>query len=640
MSYGSISREAHETLAIAMNSIGGKSNTGEGGEDVDRLLDPERRSAIKQVASGRFGVTSLYLTEADDIQIKLAQGAKPGEGGQLPPTKVYPWVARTRHATAGVGLISPPPHHDIYSIEDLKQLIFDLKRANPERSRARQAREPVRHRRGRGGHREGARRRHPGLGPRRRHRREPAQLAQARRHAVGARPRRDAADAHAQRHARPRRRAGRRTAQDRPRRHHRRAARRRGVRLRDRAARRVGLHHDAGLPPRHLPGRRRDAEPGAARALQRQARVRRELHGVHRRRGARVPRRARLPLARRGDRPRASCSTSNGAVEHWKASGLDLAPVLEGPVFAEDEPRRNTRGAAARARRALRRAAHRARAGCHRARRRDHDRPADPQHRARRRHAARPPRHARRAARTVCRSGSIVVNLTGSAGQSFGAFMPAGITLRLEGDSNDYVGKGLSGGQIVVRPPRGATFDASQERHRRQRHRLRRDAGHDVPARRRGRAVLRPQLRRDRGRRGRRRPRARVHDRRPRRDPRQRPAATSAPACRAAPRTSTGSTARSSTARRSPPASSSSASSAPGMPRSSATCSQQHVAETDSTLAPGSPRRTSRPSSTNFVRVLPRDYAAVLQTRQTAVAEGLDPDGDVVWTRILEVTGG
>ncbi|SMX67667.1 glutamate synthase (NADPH/NADH) large chain [Brevibacterium sp. Mu109] len=131
MSYGSLSQEAHETLAIAMNRIGGKSNTGEGGEDVERLLDPARRSAIKQVASGRFGVTSLYLTEADDIQIKMAQGAKPGEGGQLPPSKVYPWIARTRHATAGVGLISPPPHHDIYSIEDLAQLIHDLKRANP-----------------------------------------------------------------------------------------------------------------------------------------------------------------------------------------------------------------------------------------------------------------------------------------------------------------------------------------------------------------------------------------------------------------------------------------------------------------------------------------------------------------------------
>jgi glutamate synthase (NADPH/NADH) large chain len=131
MSYGSISQEAHETLAIAMNRLGAKSNTGEGGEDVERLLDPERRSSIKQVASGRFGVTSPYLVHADDIQIKMAQGAKPGEGGQLPPGKVYPWVARTRHSTPGVGLISPPPHHDIYSIEDLKQLIHDLKNANP-----------------------------------------------------------------------------------------------------------------------------------------------------------------------------------------------------------------------------------------------------------------------------------------------------------------------------------------------------------------------------------------------------------------------------------------------------------------------------------------------------------------------------
>ena len=131
MSYGSISAEAHETLAIAMNQIGAKSNTGEGGEDADRLHDPQRRSAIKQVASGRFGVTSEYLTNADDLQIKMAQGAKPGEGGQLPGHKVYPWIAKTRHSTPGVGLISPPPHHDIYSIEDLKQLIHDLKNANP-----------------------------------------------------------------------------------------------------------------------------------------------------------------------------------------------------------------------------------------------------------------------------------------------------------------------------------------------------------------------------------------------------------------------------------------------------------------------------------------------------------------------------
>src|SRR5438874_1782285 len=136
MSYGSISQEAHETLAIAMNRIGGRSNTGEGGEDADRYVrDPNgdwRRSAVKQVASGRFGVTSEYLVNADDLQIKMAQGAKPGEGGQLPGHKVYPWIAKTRYSTPGVGLISPPPHHDIYSIEDLAQLIHDLKNSNPK----------------------------------------------------------------------------------------------------------------------------------------------------------------------------------------------------------------------------------------------------------------------------------------------------------------------------------------------------------------------------------------------------------------------------------------------------------------------------------------------------------------------------
>jgi len=132
MSYGSISMEAHETLAIAMNRLGGKSNTGEGGEDPERLYDATRRSAIKQVASGRFGVTSEYLVNAADLQIKMAQGAKPGEGGQLPGHKVYPWIAKTRHSTPGVGLISPPPHHDIYSIEDLAQLIHDLKNSNPQ----------------------------------------------------------------------------------------------------------------------------------------------------------------------------------------------------------------------------------------------------------------------------------------------------------------------------------------------------------------------------------------------------------------------------------------------------------------------------------------------------------------------------
>ena len=272
MSYGSISHEAHETLAIAMNRLGGKSNTGEGGEDAERLHDPERRSAIKQVASGRFGVTAEYLTNADDIQIKMAQGAKPGEGGQLPGHKVYPWVAKTRHSTPGVGLISPPPHHDIYSIEDLAQLIHDLKNANPAaRVHVKLVAEV-----GVGTVAAGVSKAHAdvvlisghdgGTGA------CAADLAQARRRAVGARPGRDPADAAAQRPARPHRRADRRPAQDRPRRARRGAARRRGVRLRHRAAGRLRLRHDARLPPRHLPGGRRDAEPRAARAVQRQGR--------------------------------------------------------------------------------------------------------------------------------------------------------------------------------------------------------------------------------------------------------------------------------------------------------------------------------------------------------------------------------
>ena len=196
----------------------------------------QRRSAIKQVASGRFGVTSEYLVNADDLQIKMAQGAKPGEGGQLPGHKVYPWIAKTRHSTPGVGLISPPPHHDIYSIEDLAQLIHDLKNANPAaRVHVKLVAEV-----GVGTVAAGVAKAHAdvvlisghdgGTGA------SPADLAQARRRALGARPGRDPADAAAQRPARPDRRADRRAAQDRPRRGHRRAARRRGVRLRHRAA--------------------------------------------------------------------------------------------------------------------------------------------------------------------------------------------------------------------------------------------------------------------------------------------------------------------------------------------------------------------------------------------------------------------
>ncbi len=212
MSYGSISQEAHETLAIAMNRIGGRSNTGEGGEDSDRYTRDDngdlRRSAVKQVASGRFGVTSEYLTNADDLQIKMAQGAKPGEGGQLPGAKVWPWIAKTRQSTPGVGLISPPPHHDIYSIEDLKQLIHDLKNANPSArvhvklvaevgvgtvaAGVAKAKADVVLISGHDGGTAAV----------------AADVAQARRRALGTRPGGDAADVAAQRLTRPHRRAG------------------------------------------------------------------------------------------------------------------------------------------------------------------------------------------------------------------------------------------------------------------------------------------------------------------------------------------------------------------------------------------------------------------------------------------------
>ena len=288
-----------------MNRLGGKSNTGEGGEDPERLYDPSGDSRrVKQVACGRFGVTSEYLVNADDIQIKMAQGAKPGEGGQLPGHKVYPWIAKTRHSTPGVGLISPAaaPRH----LLDRGPRAAHPRPEERQRPRAgpRQARRRGRGRHGRGRGEQGARRRRAHLRARRRHRCLAADLAQARRRAVGARPGRDPADPAAQRPARPDRRADRRPAQDRPRRRHRRAARRRGVRLRDRAAGGQRLHHDAGLPPRHLPGRRRDPEPGAAQAVHRQAGVRRDLLRVHRRGGARAPGRARLPQPRRGDRAR------------------------------------------------------------------------------------------------------------------------------------------------------------------------------------------------------------------------------------------------------------------------------------------------------------------------------------------------
>ena len=328
MSYGSISQEAHETLAIAMNRLGGKSNTGEGGEDADRLYDPERRSSIKQVASGRFGVTSEYLTNADDIQIKMAQGAKPGEGGQLPGHKVYPWVAKTRHSTPGVGLISPPPHHDIYSIEDLAQLIHDLKNANPSaRVHVKLVSEV-----GIGTVAAGVSKAHADV-----------VLVSGHDGGTGASP------LTSLKHAGGPWELGLAETQQ--------TLLLNG--LRDRivvqadgqlktgrdviiaallgaeefgfaTAPLVGqrLHHDARVPPRHLPGGRGDAEPGAARALQRPGRLRRELLRVHRRGGPRAARRARASAA--STRPIGQVGTLDiaAAIDHWKASGLDLTPIL------------------------------------------------------------------------------------------------------------------------------------------------------------------------------------------------------------------------------------------------------------------------------------------------------------------------
>ena len=276
MSYGSISKEAHETLAIAMNRIGGKSNTGEGGEDPARYMPDangdSRNSAIKQVASGRFGVTSDYLVNADEMQIKMAQGAKPGEGGQLPGHKVYPVDRQGPPLDAGRGadLAAAPPRHLLdrgSGPADPRPEERQPARAHQRQAGGRGRRRHDRRRRGQGARRRGADQR-----PRRRHRRLAADQHQARGHPLGAGPGRDAPDAGAQQPAQPHRRRDRRPAEDRPRRRHRRAAGRRGVRLRDGAAGGGRLHHDARLPPEHLPGGRGDAGSRAAQEVHRRAR--------------------------------------------------------------------------------------------------------------------------------------------------------------------------------------------------------------------------------------------------------------------------------------------------------------------------------------------------------------------------------
>jgi glutamate synthase (NADPH/NADH) large chain len=635
MSYGSISKEAHETLAIAMNRLGGRSNTGEGGEDVDRLLDPERRSKIKQVASGRFGVTSMYLTHADDIQIKMAQGAKPGEGGQLPPAKMYPWIARTRHSTAGVGLISPPPHHDIYSIEDLKQLIFDLKRANPS------ARIHVKlvSQSGIGAVAAGVTK-------------AKADVVLVSGHDGGT----GASPLNSLKHAGTPWELGLAETQQ--------TLMLNG--LRDRVTVQVDGQMKTGrdVVVAALLGAE---EFGFATAplIVEGCVMMRVCHldtcpvGVAtqnpelRARFAGKPefvvnffefiaQEVRELLAELGYRSleeiigRKELLDVNGAIEHWKADGLDLEPILVGPTFSDDEARTRRVG-------------------------QDHEldehfdnvliqRAAEVLTSGGTTRIELPIRNTERAVGTMLGheltlrhgehgmpSGSIEVVLTGSAGQSFGAFLPAGITLRLIGDSNDYVGKGLSGGEIVLRPHPDASFAAEEnviagnvigygatqgtmfisgmvgERF------LVRNSGatavvegvgdHALEYMTGGLAVILGATGRNLGA-GMSGGTAYVHALTPEQ---------------------VNTDAR--------------AGELDLLPMDSADAEilrdllQRHVETTDSALA----KRMLEDFGTvvgEFVKVLPRNYAAVLATRATAEGEGLDPDGDVVWKRILEVTGG
>ncbi len=455
MSYGSISAEAHETLAIAMNRLGAKSNTGEGGEDVARFTPlpngDSKRSAIKQVASGRFGVTSEYLTNSDDIQIKMAQGAKPGEGGQLPGHKVYPWIADTRHSTPGVGLISPPPHHDIYSIEDLAQLIHDLKNSNPSaRVHVKLVAEV-------------------GVGT------VAAGVAKAKSDVVlisGHDGGTGASPLTSLKHAGAPWELGLAETQQ--------TLVLNG--LRDRIVVQADGQMKTGrdVVIAALLGAE---EFGFATAplvvsgciMMRVCHLDTCPVGIAtqnpelRARYSGTPEfvenfmlfiaeEVRELLAELGFRSiaeavgQAQCIDAAAAIDHWKASGLDLSPILhvvsprEGDHLSWRRPQDHGLADALdmslieECRDAI-----------------DTGQPV---------HLRVPIRNVNRTVGTMlgheltkCHGGAglpddtIVIDFEGSAGNSFGAFLPSGITLRLHGDANDYVGKGLSGGRIVVRPP-------------------------------------------------------------------------------------------------------------------------------------------------------------------------------------------
>ncbi|MGK5448353.1 glutamate synthase large subunit [Streptomyces radiopugnans] len=460
MSYGSISQEAHETLAIAMNRLGAKSNTGEGGEDPERLYDPARRSAIKQVASGRFGVTSEYLVNSDDIQIKMAQGAKPGEGGQLPGHKVYPWVAKTRHSTPGVGLISPPPHHDIYSIEDLAQLIHDLKNANPAaRIHVKLVSEV-----GVGTVAAGVSKAHADV-----------VLISGHDGGTGASP------LTSLKHAGGPWELGLAETQQ--------------TLLLNGLRDRIVVQTDGQLKTGRdvvIAALLGAEEYGFATAplvvsgcvmmrvchldtcpvgIATQNPV---LRGRYSGKADHVvnffefiAEEVRELLAELGFRSldeaigHAEVLDVSRAVDHWKAQGLDLAPLLHVPELPEGAARHQVvpqdHGLAKALDNQLIKLAADALS-------------ADTAEDARPVRAQVPIRNINRTVGTMLGhevtrkfggaglpDDTIDITFTGSAGQSFGAFLPRGITLRLEGDANDYVGKGLSGGRVVVRPDRSAS---------------------------------------------------------------------------------------------------------------------------------------------------------------------------------------
>ena len=464
MSYGSISAEAHETLAIAMNRLGAKSNTGEGGEDPERFVPlpngDSKRSAIKQVASGRFGVTSEYLVNADDVQIKMAQGAKPGEGGQLPGHKVYPWIAKTRHSTPGVGLISPPPHHDIYSIEDLKQLIHDLKNANPEaRVHVKLVAEV-------------------GVGT------VAAGVSKAKADVVlisGHDGGTGASPLTSLKHAGAPWELGLAETQQ--------------TLLLNGLRDRIVVQTDGQMKTGRdviVAALLGAEEFGFATAplvvsgcvMMRVCHLDTCPVGIAtqnpelRRRFTGQPEfvvnffeyvaeEVREYLAQLGFRSlqeaigHVECIDARVAVDHWKAKGLDIAPLLMAP----DNPYGQTPFRSVDQDHGL--------AESLDARLVDACAPAidDAQPVT----LDLPIGNVNRSVGTMLGSrvtrawggaglpdGTITLRFTGSAGQSFGAFLPRGIDLILEGDANDYVGKGLSGGRIAVRPPREATFAAEE----------------------------------------------------------------------------------------------------------------------------------------------------------------------------------